>query len=76
MTTACKNGNCEVLFDENKQCDFRVKTRHVCRFMCPVTGRCLNASISKPKRKKIADAWRKQNEAAFAEYRARKGELQ
>lgn len=75
-TSACTNGNCDCLHDDDKQCDYRVKTSHVCRFMCPVTGRCLHFGASKPKRSNRADAWRKQNEAAFAEYRARKGELQ
>lgn len=76
MTTACKNGSCEILFDENKQCDFRVtiSAAHVCRYICPATGRCMHAVANKPKRKKGTHVWAEQNNAAFNEYRARRGE--
>lgn len=76
MTTACKNGNCEVLFDENKQCDFRQQNKSMlCIFIGPTTGKCMHSVANKPKRKNGTHVWSGQNEAAFVEYRVRRGKL-
>lgn len=69
MKTACKNGNCEKLFDKLVECDCHKDGKHICRFMNQTDGRCLHRIASKPKSRnaKQQNGFRKMSNASWAE---------